>query len=90
MLKRLAWLLVLLILAGGGVAGVLYLRINQPYRGYTQTGQYVEIPQGDGSRAIVDCTRRVAGPPQINNRRSPLNKESIIQDQQFKNDFGIG
>ena len=44
----------LLVLAGGGAAGVLYVRVNQPYRGYTVPDQYVEIPQGSSSRAIGD------------------------------------
>ena len=54
MLKRLVWLLVLLILAGVGAAAFLYARTNRPYRGYTQADQYVDIPQGAGSRAIGD------------------------------------
>jgi len=53
-LKRLVWLLVLLILAGVGAAAFLYARTNRPYRGYTQADQYVDIPQGAGSRAIGD------------------------------------
>ena len=54
MLKRLAWLSVLLILAAGGMAAVLYVRVHQPYRGYAEPDRYVVIPPGAGSRAIGD------------------------------------
>jgi len=58
-IKRLLWLLVLVILAAAGAAGVLYVRVNQPYRGYAAAEQFIEIPQGSGSRIIGE--RLVAG-----------------------------
>jgi len=54
MLKRIFWLFVLLIVVGGAAAGVLYVRVNKPYRGYATPAQDVEIPQGAGSRTIGD------------------------------------
>jgi UPF0755 protein len=45
---------VLLIVAGGAVVSVLYVRINKPYRGYATPDQFIEIPQGAGSRTIGD------------------------------------
>jgi UPF0755 protein len=53
-LKRIVWLFLILVVAAGGVAGVLYVRINKPYGGYTGPEQFVEIPQGAGSRTIGD------------------------------------
>jgi UPF0755 protein len=53
-LRRLAWLLVLAVVAAAIAVGVLYLRVNKPYRGYEAAEQYVDIPQGAGSRAIGD------------------------------------
>jgi UPF0755 protein len=53
-LKRIAWLFVLIVVAGGAVASVLYVRVNQPYRGYATPDQFIEIPQGAGSRTIGD------------------------------------
>jgi UPF0755 protein len=53
-MKRIAWLLVLLLLAAGAVGALIYTRVNNPYRGYEATEQFVEIPQGAGSRAIGD------------------------------------
>jgi UPF0755 protein len=53
-LKRILWLFVLLIVAGGAVAGVLYVRVNKPFRGYATPDRFIEIPQGAGSRAIGD------------------------------------
>ena len=52
MLKKILWLVALVVLAAAAAAGVLYVRINQPYRGYQVAGQVVEIPQGSGSLAI--------------------------------------
>jgi len=51
-MKRLAWLFLCVLLAAGAAAGVLYLRVNQPYRGYQAPEQFVDIPQGSGSRVI--------------------------------------
>jgi UPF0755 protein len=52
LLKRIFWFLVLIVLAAGVAVAVLYVRTNEPYRGYTAAGQIVEIPQGAGSLAI--------------------------------------
>ena len=53
MKKVLAFVLLLVITAGTGLA-VMYTRVNQPYRGYSGTEQFVDIPPGAGSRAIGD------------------------------------
>src|SRR2546423_11613883 len=53
MKKLLAPMLLALILAGCAVA-FIYVRVNQPYRGYQGAEQFVEIPQGAGSVAIGD------------------------------------
>jgi UPF0755 protein len=37
-----------------GAAGWFYLRVQQPYRGYSGSEQFVEIPAGAGSRTIGD------------------------------------
>jgi len=49
--KLIGVLLVLVLLAGAGAA-VMYRRVTQPYRGYTGPEQFVDIPQGAGSRGI--------------------------------------
>jgi peptidoglycan lytic transglycosylase G len=51
MKKLIAFVLLLLAIAGGGVA-VMYLRVHQPYRGFGGTEQFVELPPGSGSIAI--------------------------------------
>jgi len=51
MKKLLALVLLALILAGGAVA-FMYVRVNQPYRGYQGAEQFVEIPPGAGSVTI--------------------------------------
>lgn len=48
------WLVVLLLVAAVAATGVIYVRINQPYRGYDGSEQFVDIPPGAGSRAIGD------------------------------------
>ena len=53
MKKLLGVLILLMLIAGGGVA-LLYLRVNQPYRGYEGAEQFVEIPPGAGSVGIGD------------------------------------
>jgi UPF0755 protein len=53
-MRKLAIVLLLLILAAGGAAAAIYLRTQQPYRGYSGTEQFVEIPAGSGTRAIGD------------------------------------
>ena len=44
----------LLVLVAGGAVAFLYMRVNQPYRGYEGAEQFVEIPQGAGSVGIGD------------------------------------
>jgi UPF0755 protein len=51
-MKKLLGFLGLVLIGAGAAAGVMYWRINQPYRGYQGTEQFVELPQGTGSVAI--------------------------------------
>jgi UPF0755 protein len=53
-MKKLFGVLVLLALVAGGALGFMYLRVNQPYRGWDGTEQFVEIPPGTGSVGIGD------------------------------------
>jgi len=50
--KNLVLLFLLVVVGAGLAAAVFYLRAQQPYRGYTGTEQFVEIPSGASSRAI--------------------------------------
>jgi UPF0755 protein len=58
MKKLIAFLVVVLLTAAAGAA-LIYQRVTQPYRGYQGLEQFVDIPQGSGSRSIGD--RLVAG-----------------------------
>jgi UPF0755 protein len=58
MKKFLALVLLVIVVALAGAA-VMYKRVNDRFLGYTGTEQFVDIPQGSGSRAIGD--RLVAG-----------------------------
>jgi UPF0755 protein len=42
------WTFVVLIVAGAAGAGWLHYSIGQPYKGYTEAEQFVEIPPGSG------------------------------------------
>ena len=54
-MKKVFILLLGLVLLGCAVAAYLvYGRLNQPFRGYTEAERFVEIPGGSGSRAIGD------------------------------------
>jgi len=53
-MKKLLGVLFLLVLVAGGALGFIYMRVNQPYRGWDGTEQFVEIPQGAGSVGIGD------------------------------------
>jgi UPF0755 protein len=53
-MKKLLGILILLMLAAGGVVALMYTRVNQSYRGYEGAEQFVEIPQGAGSVGIGD------------------------------------
>ena len=51
-MRKLAVFVIVAMVAGGAAAYVFYGRLTQPFRGYSSAEQYVEIPQGLGSRAI--------------------------------------
>jgi UPF0755 protein len=53
--KKTVGLLVLAALVAlGAAAALLYARVHAPYRGFQGTEQFVDLPQGSGSRAIGD------------------------------------
>jgi UPF0755 protein len=53
-MKRVLGVLVLVIcVAAAGAAWWLYRGINGPFKGYTASEQFVDIPQGSGSAAIA-------------------------------------
>lgn len=54
-MKKLALFIVVLLLAAGAGAFVLYTRVDQPYRGYDVDAQEVDIAPGSGTRAIGDA-----------------------------------
>jgi UPF0755 protein len=51
-MKKLLGFLLLVLLSAGAAAGIMYWRINQPYRGYEAAEQFVELPSGTGSVPI--------------------------------------
>jgi UPF0755 protein len=51
MKKLLAAIAILVLLAGGALAW-LYMRVNQPYRGYSSAEQFVDLAPGSGSSVI--------------------------------------
>jgi UPF0755 protein len=51
-MKKLLGFLVLVLVGAGAAAALMYLRVNQPYRGYQGAEQFVELPQGIGSLPI--------------------------------------
>jgi UPF0755 protein len=51
-MKKLLVVLVLLLTAAGVGVGVLYMRVNQPFRGFAESEQFVDIAQGSGSTPI--------------------------------------
>jgi len=53
--KKLALVLVVLVLAAAAGAFVVYARVGQPYRDYDTEAQDVEIAPGSGTRAIGDA-----------------------------------
>lgn len=53
-MKKLALFVLVLLLAAAAGALVLYMRLDQPYRGYDTGAQEVEIAPGSGTRAIGD------------------------------------
>jgi peptidoglycan lytic transglycosylase G len=50
--KKLAFILFLLICVAGGAAAFMYQRVRHPYRGYTEAEQFVDIPSGSGTKTI--------------------------------------
>lgn len=53
-MKKLLGFLLLVLVGAGAAAALMYMRVNQPYRGYQAAEQFVEIPQGAVSRTIGD------------------------------------
>ena len=51
-MKKLLGFVLLVLIGAGAAAAVLYMRVNQPYRGYGGAEQFVEVPQGAGSLGI--------------------------------------
>jgi UPF0755 protein len=52
MKKAVGLLLLVAIVAAGGAAGMAWTRLQTPYKGYTSTEQFVEIPTGAGAGEI--------------------------------------
>jgi UPF0755 protein len=52
MKRAIVVLLVLMIVAAAGLAGVAWTRLQAPYKGYTSNEQFVEIPAGAGAAEI--------------------------------------
>jgi UPF0755 protein len=52
MKKTVLAFLLLVVIGAAAAAGVLYVRVNRPYRGFEGNEQFVEIPQGTGSTPI--------------------------------------
>ncbi|HEY7170533.1 MAG TPA: endolytic transglycosylase MltG [Vicinamibacterales bacterium] len=53
-MKKLLALVAVLIVAAGCAAYVVVTRVDQPFRGYSEEAQSVDVPQGAGTRAIGD------------------------------------
>jgi UPF0755 protein len=53
-MKKILGVLVVLLVVAGGAAAYVYIRINEPFRGYQDAEEFVEIPQGAGSVSIGD------------------------------------
>jgi UPF0755 protein len=52
--KKLLALVIVLIVAAGCAAYVVVTRVDRPFRGYSEEAQFVDVPQGAGTRAIGD------------------------------------
>jgi len=50
--KRLLWLVVLLLVVAGAGAWMVYARVHESYRGFEVSEQFVDIPTGTGAVAI--------------------------------------
>lgn len=53
-MKKLAVLMLIAVIVAGAAGLVLWSRMQRPYRGYESPEQFVDIPQGAGTRAIGD------------------------------------
>ena len=53
-MKRFVLVVLSVLLVAGGAAAALYVRTQQPYRGYGGVEQFVDIETGSGTRAIGD------------------------------------
>ncbi len=53
-MKKFVALIVVIALVAAAVAAWLWLGVHKPYRGYSSAEQFVDIPQGMGTRAIGD------------------------------------
>ena len=51
-MKKLLGFLLLVLVGAGAAAGLLYMRVHEPYRGYAEAEQFVDLPQGIGSLPI--------------------------------------
>src|SRR5574340_208437 len=51
-LRRIVMAALIMLLAGAGAAGYLYISIKRPYRGYSSPEVYVDIPHGVSQRTI--------------------------------------
>jgi UPF0755 protein len=52
LVKKFFILVIVLTLLAGGAVAWMYVRVNQPYRGYESGEQFVDLPPGSGSTAI--------------------------------------
>ncbi len=53
MIKRLGLLLFLVVLAAAGAAAWMYVRLDKPYRGFTEPEVFVDLPPGVGVQGIA-------------------------------------
>ena len=53
-MKRFVVLALFLLVIGGAAAYSIYARVREPFKGYEESEQFVDIPQGSGTRAIGD------------------------------------
>jgi UPF0755 protein len=57
-MKRFVVFFLFFVTIGGAGAYSMYARLNEAFRGYDTSEQFVEVPQGAGSRAISDRLAR--------------------------------
>jgi UPF0755 protein len=51
-MRRLLIVVLAVLVAGAAAAGIIYSRVDRPFKGYPAAEQFVEIPSGAGSAAI--------------------------------------